>query len=139
MHSQVPQYLDVEDKIIGPLTLKQFIYLLIGGGVIFLLYSFLKLPIFIIAAIPIAFFTLLLAFYRIGNQKFPQFIVNLLGFISKPNIYTWKKLPPKKPSEEPTPKIIKKMGVSKQLPKESGLKELWWKVEISKPKPTKGE
>jgi len=139
MNYQVPQYLDVEDKIIGPLTLKQFIYLLIGGGVIFLLHSFLKFPIFIIIAIPIAFFTLLLAFYRVGNQKFTQFVVNLLGFISKPNIYTWKKLPPKKPTEETLPKIIKKMGVSKQPPKESGLKELWWKVEISKPKSTESE
>lgn len=128
MHAQVPQYIDIEDKIIGPLTLKQFLYLLIGGGIIFLLFSILKFPVFIIVAIPIAFFTVLLAFYKIGNQKFAKFIANFLGFISKPNIYTWKKLPPKKPEEEPTPKIIQK--TLKKMPPKSGLEETWWKIEI---------
>lgn len=137
MHSQVPQFLDVEDKIIGPLTLKQFIYLLLGGGVIFLLYSTLKLSVFIIVAIPVAIFVLMLAFYRVGNQKFTQFVVNFLSFISKPNIYIWKKLAPKQPEEESPSKIIGKIEPLKRPafsaggpPKESGLKEAQWEVEI---------
>ena len=32
MMFSVPQFIDVEDKIIGPLTLKQFIYLAGGAG-----------------------------------------------------------------------------------------------------------
>ena len=132
MHAQVPQYVDIEDKIIGPLTLKQFLYLLIGGGIIFLLFSVLKFPVFIIVAIPIAFFTILLAFFKIGNQKFGKFIANFLGFISKPDIYTWKKLPFKKPAEEPAPTLIKKAEPPKKAPQKSGLEELQWKVEIEK-------
>ncbi len=130
MHFQVPQYLDVEDKIIGPLTLKQFFYCLLGGGVLFLLFNILKFPIFIIIAIPVGIFTLLIAFYKKDNQKFTQFAANFLGFISKPNIYTWKKQRPKRPAEEPAPKIIKKAKPSKQPPKEDELKEAQWRAEI---------
>ena len=136
MRFQVPQYLDIEDKIIGPLTLKQFIYLLVGGGVLFLLYTILKFSVFIIVAIPIGSFVLLLAFYKIGNQKFISFVTNFLGFISKPNIYTWKKFSPKKTNveTESMPKIIKKGKPLKQAPEKGELQDLWWKVEISKPK-----
>ncbi len=132
MQYQVPQYLDVEDKIIGPLTLKQFIYLLICGGILFLLFNILAIPAFIIIAIPISMFTLLLVFYKVGNQRFTKFVANFLGFIGKPSIYTWKKIPPKKPAEEPAPKIIKKTEAPKEAPKGSGLEETQWKVEIQK-------
>lgn len=132
MHAQVPQYLDVEDKIIGPFTLKQFLYLLLGGGLIFLLFNILKFSAFIILAIPIAIFVLFLAFYKINNQKFTKFVTSFLGFISKPNTYTWKKLPPKKPADEQLPKIIKKAKVTKQPPKEEELEEAQWKTEIQK-------
>jgi len=136
MRFQVPQYLDIEDKIIGPLTLKQFIYLLVGGGVIFLLYTILKFSVFILVAIPVGFFVILLAFYKIGNQKFIYFVTSFLGFISKPNIYIWKKFSSKKAGIEiePVSKIIKKGKPIKQAPEKSGLQDLWWKVEISKPK-----
>lgn len=132
MHAQVPQYLDIEDKIIGPLTLKQFIYLLLGAGALFLLFNILKLSVFIIVAIPISILIFLVTFYKIGNQKFSQFVFSLLKFLGRPNIYTWKKLSPKKPSEEPIPKIIKKAKPLKKAPKESGLEEVQWKVELKK-------
>lgn len=132
MHYQVPQYLNIEDKIVGPLTLKQLIYLIIGGGIIFLLFNMLKFPAFIMIAVPIAIFTFLIAFYKVGNQKFSLFMISFLGFISKPNIYTWKKRPPKKPEEEPIPKIIKKAKPIKKAPTKSGLDELQWEIEIKK-------
>jgi len=55
MRFQVPQFIEVEDKIFGPLTLKQFIYLAGAGGVVFVLWR--VFPIFvaiIIAAPPLA-------------------------------------------------------------------------------------
>ena len=130
MHFQVPQYIDVEDKIIGPLSLKQFFYLLAGGGIIFLLYNVLKPAALIIVSIPIALLSILFAFYKKDNQKFTKFVTNFLGFISKPNIYTWKKSPMKKPEEEPTPEIIKKVEPIKKLPEEKGLEETLWKIEL---------
>lgn len=132
MHFQVPQYLDVEDKIIGPLTLKQFLILLFGGGLIFLLYNALKFSVFIIIAIPVAIFVLLLAFYKVNNQKFTQVAISFLGFIAKPNIYTWKKQAPKRPEQEPAPKIIKKAEPATKKTPEDELEEAQWKAEIQK-------
>lgn len=130
MDYQVPQYIDIEDKIVGPFTLKQFIYLLIGAGVLFLLYTFLKFSAFIIVGSPIAIFSILMAFYKpSGNIKFGKFVAGFLKFIGKPNIYTWKKKPSKK-EEEPLPKIIKKAETKKQIPEENKLEEIEWKIEI---------
>ena len=58
MQFQVPQFIEVEDKIVGPLTFKQFIYLAGGGGVIAILYAFLPLFFVILLGIPVAAFAL---------------------------------------------------------------------------------
>ena len=50
---QIPQFIEMEDKLFGPLTFKQFMYLVGGGGICFILYVWLPLP-FIIKIIPIA-------------------------------------------------------------------------------------
>jgi hypothetical protein len=46
----VPQFIEVEDKIFGPLTLKQFLYVIGGAGIVFIMYAFLRnfLPFFLI-------------------------------------------------------------------------------------------
>jgi len=135
MHFQVPQYLDIKDKIIGPLTLKQFIVLLVGGAILFLLSRILKFSVFLIIAIPLALITILIAFYRVNHLSFGQFILNLFGFITKPNIYAWKKGRPERPEQEEVPKIIKKGDSSKKskdknIPQENELEEAQWKTEI---------
>lgn len=135
MHYQVPQYLNIEDKIIGPLTLKQFIYLLVGGGIIFLLFSTLKFSVFLIVSLPVAVLVLMLAFYKIDNQKSSKFILNFLGFVSKPSIYAWKKVAEKEtPEKEKVVPIVKKTEAPKVKPAESGLQDLLWQVEIQKKK-----
>ena len=50
MRFQVPQFIEIESKIFGPLTLKQFIYLIGGGGIIFILYALLPFWLMIIFA-----------------------------------------------------------------------------------------
>ncbi len=136
MQFQVPQYLDVKDKIIGPLTLKQFIILLIGGAVIFILFEILKTPVFILVAIPVSLVTVLVAFYKMNHQSFGQIILNLFGFITKPNVYAWKKGRPERPEQEPMPKIIKKVDPDKEsdsankAPKPNELEEVQWKTEL---------
>lgn len=89
---QIPQYIEIEDKIIGPFTLKQFLYLLGGGGIIFILY-FLGIRIFflIILSIPIIGLALSLAFIKINNRPFLIYLQSLLGFVLKTRRYIWRK------------------------------------------------
>ena len=89
---QVPQYIEVEDKVIGPLTLKQFFYILGGGGIVFILYLLgIKIFFLIILAIPILSLALSLAFVKINNRSFLIYLQSLLSFVFKPRRYLWKK------------------------------------------------
>ena len=56
MRFQVPQFIEVEDKIFGPLTLKQFIYLAGAGGLVFVLWR--VLPLFVAIGPPVVLFIL---------------------------------------------------------------------------------
>lgn len=91
MRFKVPQYIEIEDKIIGPLTLKQFLYLLGGGGILAILWLFLNLALFIIIAIPIVTFFGLLAFYKYKERPLASLIGPFISYIMKPRLYLWKK------------------------------------------------
>lgn len=136
MEYQVPQYLEVEDKVIGPLTLKQFVYLAGGGGLLLLLFRILKFPVFIIFAIPICGLVYALAFYKVAGRSFIKVIGTLFGFIGKPSLYIWKKkLPKPKVLAEKEKKVSefikKKPPPLKEIPK-SKLEETQWRIDIEK-------
>jgi len=91
MHFQTPQFIEVEDKIFGPLTLKQFLYLIGGGAVIFLLYTFLPFFLFIIFVIPASVLSVALAFYKLNGQPFIKVLEKSFRYLTGPKIYVWKK------------------------------------------------
>jgi hypothetical protein len=92
MRFQVPQFLETESKIIGPLTLKQFLYLLPGAIIIFIFnYVFTSLTALIIASLPIAALSFALAFYRVDGIPFPNYLMMSLSFLSGPKKYMYNK------------------------------------------------
>jgi len=91
MQFQVPQFIDIEDKIIGPLTLKQFLYMAGGLMVLAFLWLYLELGLFIIVAVPIVLLSLALAFYKINGRPFIYFLGALATYLTKPRLYLWKK------------------------------------------------
>ena len=129
MRFQVPQFIEVESKIFGPLTLKQFIYLAGGAGIIFLLYAALPFFIMILLAVPVWALSLALAFYKVNNQPFIKIIENALSFSSSPKVYIWKKREIKK---EPEKEEKKKTSAPIYVPKltKSKLKDLAWSLDI---------
>lgn len=91
MQFRVPQFIDVEDKIVGPFTLKQFGYLLGAGGFSFLIWTFV--PIRFIAFILIflvAGFFIALAFVKINNRPFADILENAFSYYTGTKIYTWR-------------------------------------------------
>lgn len=92
MQFQVPQGIDMEDKIVGPLTLIQFLYLLIGGVIDYLLFlSFKGGFIFWILALPIAIVALALAFLKIQDQPLSYFAKAGFVYLSRPKIRLWQR------------------------------------------------
>ena len=88
---QVPQFIEIEDKIFGPLTFKQFLY--VGGGVGMLVTFYILLPfvIFLIFGIPIAVFSSALAFYRINDKPFIYTLEAAIKYFKNAKLYIWKK------------------------------------------------
>lgn len=130
MQYQVPQFIEVEDKIFGKLTLKQFIYLAGGAGLSFLIYKFLPSLIFsIIPIIIIMAFSVALAFYKINNKPFIFMVESAFKYFISAKLYIWKKQDKKiekKGNEE------EKSYASVMVPKisDSKLKDLTWSLDI---------
>lgn len=132
MRFQVPQFIEIESKIFGPLTLKQFIYLAGGAGIIFILYTLLPFWLMIIFAVPVGAFAAALAFYKMNNQPFIKMVENALKFFSSPRVYIWKKAPIQ--AQKTAVEAMKKQSEMGQIsvPKltESKLKDLAWSLNI---------
>lgn len=89
---QVPQNIDMEDKIIGPLTLIQFLYLLAGGVVDYLIFlSIGPSFVFWVIGLPIALISLALAFLKIQDQPLSYFVRAGLTYLSRPKIRLWQR------------------------------------------------
>lgn len=129
MRYQVPQFIEVEDKVIGPLTIKQFLYVAGGGGICFISYTYLP---FILAIIIIAFIaplSLALAFYKVNNKPFIDFLESAFMYYTKDNLYIWRKeekklVPIEQKKEEPRQVFVPRLSESK-------LKELSWSLDIN--------
>lgn len=101
----VPQYTDVEDKVAGPLTVKQLGWLFGGAGILIALHSFLDQITFWLAAIPIILVTGALAFYKPNGLPLINYVLYGIGFLFRPKIYTWRRETKiKHRKKRPTPK-----------------------------------
>lgn len=114
---KVPQHIDMEDRIIGPLTLIQFSYLLIGGAVIYIIFSIVKIIwLFAIVSLPIALVALTLAFVKIQDQPFSKFLSNVFMYSLRPKRRLWHRGPVVSTEIEP-PKNLKKPAEKMPLKK----------------------
>ena len=89
MQFKVPQNVQMEDKIVGPLTLKQLIICAVGGGIAYFIYiSTSKAYVISVwlpaTAIP-ALITVAIAFVRIHDISFIKFILLQIERLIRPN------------------------------------------------------
>lgn len=87
----VPQFIDVEDKIFGPITTRQFIILLVGALLTFIAFKLADAALFIFLLALIGGSTLVIAFVKINGQPFHYFILNLIQTIRRPSRRLWNK------------------------------------------------
>ncbi len=133
MRFEVPQFIDVEDKVFGPLTFKQFIYLIGGGGLAYVSYKLLPniLPGFLsIFAWPVtlgfAGLGLALAFYPINGRPLVTTIEAAFFYFIKTRLYLWKKEDKKKEIVKEEIKIEKHT----QRISESKLHDIAWGLDV---------
>jgi hypothetical protein len=90
MQFKVPQFIDVEDKIFGPFTFRQFAYMAGGAGLVFVLYKLLPLWISIFLIIPVAILSILLTFYKVNGKPFIFYLQAAFSYIISSKLYIWK-------------------------------------------------
>lgn len=107
----VPQFIDVEDKILGPITVRQFLILLVAGGLIFLGYRFGDLATFGIVLVVVGGIAAAFAFGRVNGQNFHYFLLNIFQTMQRPGIRIWRK-------EYPNYELnyLRKSGIVKVIP-----------------------
>lgn len=130
MQFKVPQFLDIEDKIFGPFTFRQFVYIAGGAGLCFFLFKLLG---FLWGAIPILAvggFAGALAFYRPNNKPFISMVEASFKYAIGDKLYVWRRETKKMTSRERSevkntyvPVAGAKLGASK-------LRDLAWSLDV---------
>ena len=87
----VPQFLDAEDKIFGPVTMRQFVILLVAFMTDAVLYKLLPFVAFLAVAIPLIALAGIIAFVKINGMPFHFFILNLIQTLKRPQLRVWDK------------------------------------------------
>lgn len=127
MEYQVPQFIEVEDKIFGPFTLKQFIYIAGGVGLCAILVLYLPIVVGIILAVPVAVLTGALAFFKVNNKPFVEIMEAAFTYYIGDRLYLWKK-EKNKPSAAPVE--VKPIDPTRVGLTQSKLKDLAWSLDI---------
>ncbi len=131
MRFQVPQFIEVEDKIFGPFTFKQFIYIAGGIGLCVLLFTFLPKFMAILIALPVAALAGALAFYKVNDKPFINVVEAFFNYTLTNKLYIWKKEDKKVApgtSAGAAAKPIEQIYVPKLS--DSKLRELTWSLDI---------
>ncbi|MFA5095535.1 MAG: PrgI family protein [Candidatus Paceibacterota bacterium] len=136
MQFKVPQFLEIEDKIFGPFTFKEFVYLVGGAGICYILFKLLGLwlgaiPILIVAGLSVA-----LTFYHPNGKPFINMVEAGIKYTLQNKLYIWKRHTIKVKREQQ-----KEIGAAVELKNEtmnqngvrlsgSKLRDLAWSLDV---------
>ena len=109
----VPQFIEVEDKIFGPITTRQFLILLCSGIIIFVAYKYADIALFITVTTIIGGGAVTFSFVKVNGQSFHYFLLNIIQTLKKPSLRVWQKSYTKKELE-----YLRKQGISEEITEE---------------------
>lgn len=129
MRYQVPQFIEVEDKIFGPFTIKQFLYMGAGAAIFFISIKFLGKIFGGLIGLPIAGFFLALALYRPNNRPFALIVESAITYFFSSKLYLWNKQERKESKDSNKEKTEHKKVYVPKL-SHSKLKDLSWSLDV---------
>lgn len=121
MQYQVPQFIETEDTIIGPVTVQQFVYMLIAGGISFVLYFFFTGFLWVATTIFLFLIAIIFGFVKYNGRPLTAIAFSIFRYFWKPRVYIWKR------KEE-----LEAMREREAAKKESMLQNLWLRVTTGK-------
>lgn len=140
MEYQVPQFIEVEDKIVGPLTLRQFIYIAGAAGICVVFFVSLSFVAAFLLSAPVVALSAALSFYKINGKPFIEVLEAGFNYYTGAKLFLWK-------HGEPTEKEKRTVAAAdaaaaaeaslsqRGTPKltRGRLSQLAWSLDISKP------
>ena len=88
---KVPQDVEAEDKLLGPFTFRQFIYLMIAGGLIAVGFLLFKIfPLLCIIPVPPVLLLLVLALPIKKDQPMETYLSAIVTYYLKPHTRVWE-------------------------------------------------
>lgn len=129
MQFQVPQFIEIEDKIFGPLTLKQAIYLVGGVGGAIAIWRFVPHLIAPIVIAPLAILAIALAFYQVHGRPFINVMEAAFRYSMRGKLYLWRK-EEKARGETATATVVDHTVAPLPRLTESKLSEIAWSLDI---------
>lgn len=112
MQFQVPQFIETEDRIVGPLTLKQFIYVGSAAGLSVLLFFTVGRTLWIILSVFLLGIGISLALVKVNGQPLVKVLAAALNFYWRPQTYVWQPDHPALPKTTATMKSAVGSGFS---------------------------
>jgi len=91
MQFKVPQFLDIEDKLFGPFTFSEFVYLAGGAGLCYVIYKALGLLLGLIPIAAIAGLAVALVFYKPNDKPLVNMIEAGIKYAAQSKLYIWKR------------------------------------------------
>ena len=132
MRYQVPQFIEFDSKIIGPLTFKQFIYILGGIGGTYIIYKFLGIFPGIILMLALWALAGSLAFVKINNKSFVDVLAAGFSYMTRSKLYIWKKVDKPVTAEENVESTAIADSFLAPSLSQSRLKDLAWSLDVNK-------
>lgn len=90
MQFQVPQFIETEDKVVGPLTLRQFLYVAVAAGISFVCFFFLQTWAWFVITLAVLLAAAALAFAKVEGRPFGNVFISALSFYWNPQTYVWQ-------------------------------------------------
>lgn len=113
-HFVAPQFIDVEDRIIGPITTRQFILMIIVGIIIFVSYKLLDQSSFVLVTFVGTVYVLVVGFVKINGRHFVPYMKSMIETLRRSRVRVWCKLKPTKETMKRESQL--KKDIKSQLP-----------------------
>lgn len=129
MEYQVPQFIEVENKVVGPLTFRQFIYLAGTAGICVVFFSYFQIIFAILFSLPVAGLGIALAFYKVNGKPFIEMLEAGFSYYTGDKLLLWKhtdeKIQKNQVSEAPAPSSPRAPRLTR-----GKLSELAWSLDV---------
>ncbi|HLC99380.1 MAG TPA: PrgI family protein [Patescibacteria group bacterium] len=93
----VPQFIDIENKIMGPITTRQFVLMIAWIGLEFGAFKLFDIAGFALASVPMFIIFFPVIFLKFNGKPFHYLVASFIANKKKPQIRIWSNLyrPPK--------------------------------------------